>query len=195
MKETRIIALVDVDGPIADFDGKLFKVCAERGWPMDVAHPGEQRHRYSTDHIPDLEHRAAMRAICDDAGWFSDLPLVEGALDGLERLSELCEVWLCTKPLRAAWRTCASEKTQWIEQRLGSHWTDRLIITPDKSLVRGHVLLDDAPYLSWLDRAEWTAVMFPASWNGEGSQWEGLPRWGWKDDPEDLINLVFDSVK
>lgn len=195
MKETRITALIDMDGPISDFDARLFDVARERGWRMDVSHVSEQRHRYSTDHFLDDAERRLMRDICDGPGWFSSLPLVDGARDGLERLAELMDVWICTKPLRAAWRTCASEKTAWVERNLGPHWTDRLIITPDKSLVTGDVLLDDAPYLEWLERASWTSVIYPASWNGEGSQWEGLPRWGWEDDPEDLIDLVFDATR
>ena len=33
----------------------------------------------------------------------------------------------------------------WIEEHLGEDWLDKIIITKDKTVVNGHVLIDDRP--------------------------------------------------
>lgn len=179
------IVLVDQDGPLAHFDALFFERCAESGWPMDCT-LAEQRHRFATDHIPDKFMRQMARNMVNTSGWFADLPVVEGAIDGLHELSEVADVWICTKPLEAN-PTCRDEKAAWLVKHFGPEWERRLIISPDKSMVRGDVLLDDAPYLEWLERAPWRTVIFPMSWNGAGSKWEGHDRWTWGDPIAQLL--------
>lgn len=190
--------LLDMDGPISGFDQRIFEEARSRGWRLDIDYDHrQQQHRYSTDHFLDDAERRLMRDLCDGPGWFAGLPVVDGALDGLADLDRFIangdiDVWICTKPLRAAWRTCHSEKASWVEERLGPQWTDRLIIAPDKSLVRGTILVDDAPYIEWLERAEWEPVMFDLSWNREGSPWGELTeRWTWEDGVHALIGAAY----
>jgi len=178
--------LVDMDGPLADFDAHFWQLCADRGWTMNCE-PHEQSRRYATDHVVDLAQRQAARQyINDDPHWFADLPVTVGAVEGINELADHADVWICTKPLEAN-EQCRDGKAQWVRQHLGSDWEKRLIIAPDKSMVRGHVLLDDAIRLYWIEVAEWLPVVFPTSWNGPGSPWAGLPRWQWGDPVQSLI--------
>lgn len=173
------VVLVDMDGPLADFDALFFERCAENRWPMDCT-LADQRHRFATDHIPNKIHRAAAREMVNTPEWFADLPVTGGAQEGLQHLAEHAEVWICTNPLEAN-PSCRDEKAAWLVKHFSSEWERRLIITPDKSMVRGDVLLDDAPYLDWFERALWRTVIFPTPWNGAGSKWEGHDRWSWCD--------------
>jgi 5'-nucleotidase len=171
-----------MDGPLADFDRHFFKRCAESGWLMDCDYAG-QVHRFATDHIPDKEHRRLAREMVDSTRWFYDLPVTPGSQEGLEELAQHAEVWVCTKPLEAN-ATCRDDKAAWLARHFGEWWVKRLILAPDKSLVMGDVLLDDAPHPRWFQRAAWTPVIFPMSWNGPGSKWDGMCRWKWGDNIE-----------
>lgn len=184
--------LVDMDGPLADFDRLFFARCAENGWEMDCTLE-TQTARFATDHIPDRKLRRMARAMIDEAGWFADLPVTPGSVEGLHGLAEHAEVWVCTKPLEAN-PTCRDDKGRWLARHFGKAWERRLVITPDKSLVAGAVLLDDAPFPEWFDRATWEPVIYPTSWNGAGSKWDGLPRWGWVDDPAALLELASETT-
>lgn len=181
--------LLDQDGPLGGFDLKFWERCAENGWPADCE-PHEQTHRYQTEHIIDRKHRKAAREMLEQPGWFADLPVIDGARDGIERLAEVADVWIVTKPMESN-PTCRDDKGRWIRKHFGEKWEHRLIITPDKSIVGGDILLDDAPKLSWFERATWAPVIFETSWNGEGSDWEGLPRWSWDQPVEDLFDAMW----
>lgn len=186
---TKPTLLVDQDGPLADFDAQFFSLCRDNGWAMDASLE-TQKHRFATDHIlNDQERRAARTYVNQDPRWFHDLPVVEGAVDGLNELDKHFEVWLCTKPLEAN-KACRDGKADWVRRHLGEKWERRLIITPDKSLVHGVALLDDAPKPEWFARAPWRPIIFPTPWNRQGSKWAELPAWRWGDPVTDLIALT-----
>lgn len=188
------VLLCDMDTPLAGFDERAIDLCAENGWPMDIAHVGELTKRWVTHHVIDPEHRDLLRAaIRHQPGWFRSLPVVEGAREGLEKCARrFDEVWICTRmPSLEEWDpSWASEKVAWTREHFGFEWSQRLIITPDKSLVTGTLLLDDAPTPAWFARARWKPVMYPTAYNGAGSEWEGLPRWSWDQPIGDLMALA-----
>ncbi len=182
------VLLVDMDGPMAHFDQRLWDLCVVNGWPLDITDMAEQRHRYSTDHIVDPAHRSeARRLIAEDERWFADLEPVPGAIEGIHELAVHFDVWLCTKPLEAN-VNCRDGKAEWVRRHLRGDWERKLIITPDKSMIRGDILLDDGPKIEWFPKATWRPVIFAMSFNGPGSEWDGLPRWTWGDPIGDLVS-------
>lgn len=187
MSTGRPVFLVDMDGPLADFDVHFYARASEQGWTFDCGGPHEQRHRYFTDHMPNRQERVLARKMVESPGWFSDLPVTPGAQEGLHALAEVAEVWVCSKPLEAN-PTCRDEKAKWLAKHFGSHWEARLILAPDKSLVAGDILLDDAIRPHWLHRAVWTPVVYPTPWNG--NDLFSVPRWGWGDDPHHLVDIA-----
>lgn len=179
----RYTLLLDMDGPLASFDSAGYEMCDRLN--LDVLVPRMERTaRYFTDHLSH-EHRAVARAEIETPGWFRSLPVVEGAKEGVaELIASGIDVWVCTKPLEEN-PTCRDEKAAWLAEHF-PRLERKLIITPDKSLIHGAVLLDDAPKIEWLARASWLPVIFPEPFNGPGSEWGGLPRWTWGDPIERL---------
>lgn len=176
--------LLDMDGPLADFDRHFYRRCIDEGYTFDVDGPEWQQHRYFTEHIPNRAERRRARAMVDAPGWFAELPVTPGAVEGVDGLLAAgIDVWVCTKPLEVN-PTCHSDKAQWIARHFPA-LTERLIIAPDKSMVIGDVLLDDAPKPEWFERAAWTPVIFPAPFTD--GQWGDLSRWVWGDPIEALI--------
>ena len=184
--ERRPTVLVDMDGPLADFDAAFYALCHASGWEMHSTLQ-TQCHRFATDCILDRKHARLAREFVNSSRWFLDLPVTTGAIDGINELAEHADVWICTKPLEANLQ-CRDDKASWVRRVLGEEWERRLILTPDKSLVRGDILLDDAIKLHWLNTAEWEPVVFPTPWNGCGSDWDGLRSWKWGDPIADLLD-------
>lgn len=182
----RLRLLLDMDGPMAAFDEAFFTACRTAGFQMDIDHPSKQIHRYSTDHIADRFTRNRARELVNQDGWFRNLPVTPGSQEGVEELlSADFDIWVCTKPLESN-KTCRDEKAAWLAEHF-PQLKNRLITAPDKSMIIGDILLDDAPKLEWLGRALWRPVIFTMPFNVTGSKWEDLPHWTWGDDPEQLI--------
>lgn len=177
--------LLDMDGPLADFDAASWAVIEANGWELDIAGRSEQRHHYVTEHMKRRDRRA-LRKIIETPGWFENLPVVAGAVEGVDwLLGAGHDVWVCTKPLEAN-PTCRDGKGAWLREHI-PELEDRLIIAPDKSLVTGDILLDDAPAPGQIARASWRPVVFSAPYNGVGSKWEHEAHWEWDMPFDDLI--------
>ena len=114
----------------------------------------------------------------------AELPVVPGAQQGvLDLLNAGVEVWVCTKPLEVN-PTCHSDKANWILRHFPP-LHDRLIIAPDKAMVVGDVLLDDAPKPEWFERAAWRPVIFDSPFNRP--MFPGCQRWTWGQPIADLF--------
>lgn len=187
MRDIYNVLLLDMDGPMAGFDEHGWNVCTDLGFTFDAEGFHVQQHRYFTEHLSPDEHRKA-RTIIEAPGWFRALPVVEGAQAGVEELlSAGVEIWVCTKPLEAN-PGCRDEKGAWLREHFPM-LERNLIITPDKSLIRGNVLLDDAIKIEWIQEADWAPMVFTAPFNGPGSEWAHLPHWTWGDDIEELMDV------
>merc|ERR1719159_1623970 len=78
-------------------------------------------------------------------GFFAGLPAKPGAVQALrEMVQSHVQVLLITSPVLSS-RFCAGEKYQWVATHLGPEWLERLVLTSDKTLVRGDLLIDDKP--------------------------------------------------
>lgn len=75
-------------------------------------------------------------------GFFSDLEPIQGAIEGLQTLMTKYEVWILTRPSIKNTHSY-TEKAQWVKKHLGEKMLERLILCPNKALVRGHFLIDD----------------------------------------------------
>lgn len=183
--------LLDIDGPLAGFDEHLFALSQKHGWEFKdgIFERAHQKSRYLTDDMANSQHRRMARDLCEAAGWFRSLPVIAGAQEGVdEMLTRGWCVFLCTKPL-AANPTCRDEKYAWVCEHFPA-LKDRLIITPDKSIVYGDVLLDDAIKISWIQDAFWEPVVFDAPFNREGSIWANLPRFVWGEPVDNLFEFA-----
>lgn len=194
---TKPILLLDMDGPMADFDIACWEHMQRSRMELDITEYGQVRHRYITDHLRHEADRASVRRTINHGRWFWSLPVTPGAQMGVELLRDHFEVWVCTKPLEAN-ENCWSDKLAWLRLHFPA-LADRMILAPNKTLVRGDVLLDDAIPRKWIIEADrlpdWTPVVFKAPFNSEfrardngliGSEEVGL-RWEWGMDVERLL--------
>lgn len=78
-------------------------------------------------------------------GFFADLEPIQGAIEAVNMLSVFHEVYILTAPSYMN-PLCYTEKRVWIEKHFGLSFCKKLIICPNKTLIRGHYLIDDIPW-------------------------------------------------
>ena len=111
----RNIVLVDMDGVLADFDGATTTHLTERHPHIPIA---ERKSFYFRDDYPDPAHKAIINELQASQHFFANLPPVEGALAGWQRLKDLgYEPQICSSPLHSnEW--CEAEKRDWLRRYL-----------------------------------------------------------------------------
>lgn len=159
-----MLILLDQDGVLADFE-HAFLTAWKTQYP-DIP-PVEYKDRTSfyilENYPPELRARAA--AIYTAPGFIRNLPPVPGAIDAVKALLELgMDVRICTSPL-SQFENCVTEKYLWVEKHLGREATNRLILTKDKTLVHGDLLIDDKPEIQGAVRPHWKHIVFDAPYN------------------------------
>ena len=143
------IALVDMDGTICDYDSEMFKGLEK------LRHPSEPKfYPPIRKDAPKYIHERS-KLITQSQDWWANLPKFQLGWDVMKEAKKLGYriVILTQGPRRnpAAWKG----KKIWIDKYLGED-TD-IIITRDKGLVYGKVLVDDFPpymdkWLAWRPR-------------------------------------------
>lgn len=111
------IIYIDMDGVLCDFDGAVAR--DKEAYP-DIAYPQSRE------------------------GFYRELQAMEGAVQAMEVLSkaEDVESYILTAP--SLYNPLSyTEKRLWVEDYLGFEWVKKLIISPNKSLLKGDVLIDD----------------------------------------------------
>lgn len=160
-----MLVLVDQDQTLADF-GTGFDRRFGAAHPDAPHAPRDRATSYwIEDSYPPHWHER-IRAVPTQPGFFRDLPPLPGARDALEAMLDAGhDVRICTAPVRA-YRHCVREKYEWVEEHLGPHWTERMIITRDKTLVVGDVLIDDKPeVVGTFADPPWTHVYYRTPYN------------------------------
>lgn len=160
MGQFELVALIDMDGTVADFDGAMVRELKRLAAPGEPPAIGEDGLYIDAPYI-----RVRRKLIRSQPGfWRSLKPYGPGfeILAVLKKLDFKCHV-LTKGPAHepAAW----SEKVEWCRKHLQGM---PVVISEDKSLVYGKVLVDDWPdyYLAWLAHRPRGLVVVPAHpWN------------------------------
>lgn len=79
-------------------------------------------------------------------GFFRELEPIPGGIAAMQVMKDWGhDVWILTRPSTLN-RLCYTEKADWVYRHLGQEWVNKLILCPDKSLLKGDVLIDDTPW-------------------------------------------------
>mmetsp|Transcript_30500 Transcript_30500/g.62074 ORF Transcript_30500/g.62074 Transcript_30500/m.62074 type:complete len:237 (+) Transcript_30500:292-1002(+) len=153
----KITVLVDMDGVIADFDTRALEILQQRLPSWDIMPRSEISRFPLAANFKKSSHKAKIRSMFLEEGFFASLPPIPGAINALKEMHAhpSLDVFICSAPIATS-TFCASEKMGWVKEHLGQEWVRRTILTSDKSLVRGDILIDDAP--------EAKAAAMPPSW-------------------------------
>ncbi len=76
-----------------------------------------------------------------------------------------------------------AEKFAWVKEHLGQEFVERIVLTRDKTLVRGDILVDDKPEVTGVCTPAWMHVLYDQPYNQHIRQ---KPRLTWANYEEVL---------
>ena len=173
--------LLDMDGVVVDWDAGFRAAWGNRS-PID-----RSKSYYMEACVP--------ASFCDEAkallhaeGFFLNLPPMAGAVAAVKAMvGKGYRVSFCTSPVLSS-LYCAGEKFEWVRRHFGPEWVSRIVLTSDKTLVRGDVLIDDKPKITGAQLPTWRQLMFNSPYNALETP---LARIGtWADWETGLVELL-----
>ena len=167
--------LLDMDGPCYEFD-KALDAAWGRTYPDRPVPKFFGRANFD---LPQ-ELQKDVYDLAGQEGFTLNLALVDGcqaAYDDL--LSAGHRVFFCSTPL--ANRFCAQEKIQAVLRDFGHAASRQVILTKDKTLVRGNILIDDKPKITGLLPPTWEHVIYDVSFNRHVNGKRRIDWSNWKD--------------
>lgn len=169
-----MIVLVDMDGTMVDWGagyGRGLDVFGEAAANIPRHH--DQR-SYNLQAGLNEDEKEIVSKVMATMNYRSLEPL-PGAVDALHgMLDHGFDVLICTAPWSPN-KLCMSDKERWIEEHLGLEWHSRIIISHDKTLVHGTILVDDKPEIKGRISPSWQQIMFDQPYNRSGAALE-IPR-------------------
>lgn len=170
------IVLVDMDGVIAGFDEATAMYLATYHPHIPLSNDRETFHY--RDFYDDPAHVQTITDHQTSENFFRDLPPIEDALYGWQRIIDLgYHPRICSSPLRANPR-CVDEKRQWIRTHLGAAAERDAIIDKKKEEYPGIALIDDRPGIVTAG-ATWQQIVFDQPYNQHILT--DLRLYGWRD--------------
>ncbi len=168
------VALVDMDGVLADFDGYILSKL-----PSGLTKVVRKSFYLNKDYP---EHNDLIWDIAGDDRFFYELPVVDNALRGWERLMEEgYDPRICSAPL-AHNNKSKEGKLYWLGEhivpRFGKQVVERAIIDRNKFDHDGLVLIDDRPVIDTNQgQATWQHVVFDHEYNQDSNAAFRLHGW------------------
>ena len=175
-----MIILVDMDNTLVDFDVGLLDRW-QKLYPGEFFVPLEKRttfhpHKDYPEHLQDK-----VQAICHSEGFIRNLPPTPGGIEAVNAMiDEGHDVRFCTSHL-FEYDHCVLEKYQWIEAHFGAPFVDRIILTRDKTLVRGDMLIDDKPAIIGAVTPTWEHIFYDRPFNSQVIGKRRLTWENWRD--------------
>lgn len=159
-----MIILIDQDGPLADFE-KGFLQSWKSKFPDEFFVEIEARRSFKIkDDYPE-QLRPQVEQTYLEKHFYETLPIVQGASEAIHVMLERGhDVRICTSPL-SQYENCILEKYFWVERHLGRDFLKRMIVTKDKTLIRGDLLIDDNPDVWGAVEPAWRWLLYDAPYN------------------------------
>ncbi|KAM9462989.1 5'(3')-deoxyribonucleotidase, mitochondrial [Clarias gariepinus] len=165
----RLRILVDMDGVIADFEGGFLKKYRQRYPNHPYVSLDERRGFWVSTQYGELREDLRDKAISiwESKNFFMELEPLPGSVEAVKEMAKMenTDVFICTSPIKH-YAHCPYEKYAWVERHLGTDFLERVILTRDKTIVSGDILIDDKPDILGVEpNPSWEHVLFTACHN------------------------------
>lgn len=174
-----MLILIDMDDVLSDFDGEFYRRWNQVYPDKHITPPDKRTKFYLSDESPE-GYIEFIRNIYTAPGFIKSLPEIPGSIDGVKDIASRGHtVFICTTPLNA-YQNCVKEKYEWIEEHLGFEWTKKLILTKDKTIVQGDILIDDKPEVVGAAKPVWEHIVFDKPYNKHTNHTKRMTWKNWK---------------
>ena len=178
------VLLIDMDGVVADFELGFLQAFRSK-YPSEPYIPIPERTVFKIkDQYPE-ELKPKVRSIIEAPGFYRNLPMIKGSKSTIMEMYDMgLNFYFCSSPL-SKYKNCVLEKYEWIEEQFGSNFTDKIILTRDKTVVQGDLLIDDKPEITGaLEEPSWEHILYISPYN---KNVEGKRRLSWENWKEILL--------
>lgn len=157
--------LVDMDGVLVDYEQGFLDEWRRKHPDKSFVPLGKKKSFYHEDSYPE-EFRELVREIPLTDNFYRDLKPIPGGIEAVKEMVGLGhEVFICTSPSVTS-TTCIQNKFDWIGKHLGAEWKHKIVLTKDKTLVRGDFLIDDKPRIDGIEgHPSWEHVLYDQPYN------------------------------
>lgn len=172
------IVLIDQDNTIADFEQGFLNAWRNEYSEREFIELQNRKNPKIYQDYPE-KYGANIKAIHTAPKFLLGLEPIRGSVEALkEMMKEGLEVRICTSPF-IDYENCVLEKYLWIEKYLGREFTKNIILTRDKTLIKGDILIDDSPEIKGLATPEWEHIVFDKPYNKQapGRRLSDWSRW------------------
>lgn len=164
---TQPIVLLDLDGPFFDWGAGFNRTLLE----LDPDFPITDPSTWTEFFVYSDDRYAAFRETVERAyahpGLYDSLEPVPGAGEALEEMSKHAHLLFCSTADTQN-PTCESDKKNAVSRHYGSTWAKRLILTPDKTVIHGDLIIDDRPDIHGAVSApSWVHAVYDSPYNQE----------------------------
>ena len=154
-----------MDGVIADFEGDFLRRWKNLYPERKYIELEERLGFYLRDQYPE-EYLDHVQEIYHGPGFYQNLPPIPGALEALREIKNSNNsVLLCTSPMLPKYENCVLEKYHWVYKHLGEEWVYNIVLTKDKTIIKGDILIDDMPEVNGTEKPEWEHVLYDQPYN------------------------------
>lgn len=185
------VVLVDMDNTLVDYDLEFGKRWMQ-AHPSNTLDQIKARQHFELEQNFSADLKPIATEIMSQPGFFISFQPTPYALEAVQEMEAAgLFVFLCTAPSPMQWETCVAEKYGWVRKHLGEDWMKKIVVTRDKTLVKGRVLVDDKPrVVGAVEKPDWVHVVYDQPYNQNA---EGQPRltdWRkWRDVIGKYIDL------
>jgi 5'-nucleotidase len=156
--------LIDMDGVLCDYTSAHMAKVADR-YPHLAAYIESAQYQWKNEDAFPEEYREMIESIALEPGFFEQLQPIDGALEAVHTLAAAGhDVRICTAPKKIH-TFCVPEKYNWVKKHLGQEFVERIIMTRDKTLAYGDMLIDDKPEVTGAAQPQWEHIVFDQPYN------------------------------
>lgn len=183
LTNTKRRLLIDMDGVLMDYYG-AFVIEWKKRYPERPVLPSKYIKTFYLEEMYPPEWKQDILAITQGKDFFENMLPIAAAVGFMEQVwnSEYYDPFICTAPdMDSEDLMCATEKLRSIERLFGKKWLKKTIMTNDKTIIDGDILIDDKPEIKGAQTPSWKRVFYTHRYNRDlpGPR---INHWGeWKE--------------
>uniref|UniRef100_A0A7S3UEC2 Glycosyl transferase family 1 domain-containing protein n=1 Tax=Picocystis salinarum TaxID=88271 RepID=A0A7S3UEC2_9CHLO len=185
------VILLDMDNTIVDWDSEFQARWRKRNGSHANRYPElvVNRQNFEIELNFAEKYRDDVLSVVAEPGFYKNLHPIPGAVEAVYEMVALgCEVRFCTSTHYVCPGQSAEEKFEWVREHLGEEYVNKLIITSDKTAVKGDILVDDKPVITGcVEDPDWIHVVYDQSYNSKVDKPRLQSWYDWRSVIEPLL--------